>query len=137
MSEYEQGDTVSLEKILVHLEKAVKAEQGVTLTRLQSILSRLSRQLLGQFAASPDTIHSVAKWFPDRLVVSPDDRVYTSDEVRKTSTAKGHNPLEKQQHLSEGNAPYELLNVTGTVSKFLMLYGFVDLAHPHRISAFF
>ncbi|KAH6921869.1 hypothetical protein HPB50_005600 [Hyalomma asiaticum] len=137
MSEYEQGDTVSLEKILVHLEKAVKAEQGVTLTRLQGILSRLPRPLLGQFTASPDTIRSVAKSFPNRLVVSPDDRVYTSDEVRRTGTVKGHNPPEKQQHLGEGSAPYELLNVTGTVSKLLVLYGFVDLAHPHRVSVFF
>lgn len=34
-------------------------------------------------------------------------------------------------------APIELRNVTGKISKVLLLHGFVDLTHPLRPRAFF
>ncbi|KAL1442649.1 hypothetical protein MTO96_030682 [Rhipicephalus appendiculatus] len=70
--------------------------------------------------------------------VAAKDKVYTSAEVwEKDFGQKSREPAGKQQHLASGDPPGELHNVAGNVSKCLMLYGFVDLEPPHRVSVFF
>ncbi|XP_054924646.1 uncharacterized protein [Dermacentor andersoni] len=134
-----QDDDIVLCTILAHLKNAVRAEEGLPLSRLQGILSQLPPSVRGRFGATTETIRLVARLYPDTIVVGPDNRVYTSTQPRasaKNSAAKSRNPADEKRP-DTTDAPIELCNVTGTVSKLLMLYGFVDLVHPLRASVFF
>ncbi|KAL1483421.1 hypothetical protein MTO96_033206 [Rhipicephalus appendiculatus] len=138
MSGSGQDDLAALGRILAHLANAVKAEEGVHLSRLQGILSQLPRSALGPYSANSDTIRLIAKRFPDRIVVTTDSKVYTSAGIwEKHVGQKSSKPAGQQHHLAGGDPPAELRNVAGKVSKLLMLYGFVDLEPPHRVSVFF
>uniref|UniRef100_A0A224YAL2 Uncharacterized protein n=1 Tax=Rhipicephalus zambeziensis TaxID=60191 RepID=A0A224YAL2_9ACAR len=137
MSVSEQDDLAALGCILGHLFNAMKTEDGANLIRLQGILSQLPRSVLGPYSVYRDTIRLFAKRFPDRIVAAK-DKVYTSAGLWKKLFGKKHRkPAGQQQHLASGDAPGELHNVAGKVSKLLMLYGFIDLEPPHRVSIFF
>ncbi|XP_075525431.1 uncharacterized protein LOC142557457 isoform X2 [Dermacentor variabilis] len=134
-----QDDDIALCTILAHLNNAVRADEGLPISRLQGILSQLPPSVRGRFGATTETIRLVARLYPGTIVVGPDNRVYTSTQPRasaKNSAAKSRNPADEKRP-DTTDAPIELCNVTGTVSKLLMLYGFVDLTHPLRASVFF
>ncbi|XP_065280991.1 uncharacterized protein [Dermacentor albipictus] len=134
-----QDDDIALCTILAHLNNAVRADEGLPLSRLQGILSQLPPSVRGRFGATTETIRLVARLYPGTIVVGQDNRVYTATQPRasvKNSAAKSCNPADEKRP-GTTDAPSELCNVTGTVSKLLMLYGFVDLTHPLRASVFF
>lgn len=124
-------DDTALGHISAHLNNAVRADEGVPLSRLQEILSQLPPSVRGRFGATIETIRWVARRYPGTIVVGSDSRVYMSAKPRassKNNEAKSSNSTE---------APIELRNATGTISKVLPCYGFVDLSHPLRDSVFF
>ncbi|XP_075543674.1 uncharacterized protein LOC142578200 isoform X1 [Dermacentor variabilis] len=124
---------------LEHLNDAMTADKGVPLSRLQGILSQLPPSIRGRFGAKTETIRLVARHFPSKIVVGSDNRVYTSTlplASTRNSEAKSHSPADKK-HLDVTYGPIQLCNVTGTISKLLMLYGFVNLVHPLRASVSF
>ncbi|KAL1434662.1 hypothetical protein MTO96_011479 [Rhipicephalus appendiculatus] len=137
MSVSEQDDLAALGRILGHLFKAVKAEEGVNLSRLQGILSQLPRSLLGPYSANRDTIWLFAKQFPDHIVVAKDKVCTSAGLWEKHFGQKSRKPAGKPQHLASGDPLTEFHIVAGNVSKSLMLYGFVDFEPPHRVSVFF
>ncbi|XP_075729410.1 uncharacterized protein LOC119164919 [Rhipicephalus microplus] len=137
MSFSDHDDLAALGHILAHLVKAVKAEEGVDLSRLRGVLSQLPRSVLGPYNANEDTIKLIAKQFPDSIVVVQ-DKVYTLEGLgEKQFRLKSCKPAEKQQQLASGDPPAELNNVAGSISKLLMLYGFVCLEPPYCVSVFF
>ncbi|KAL1426609.1 hypothetical protein MTO96_018084 [Rhipicephalus appendiculatus] len=137
MSVSEQDDLAALSRMLGHLFNAIKAEEGVNLSRLQGILSQLPRSVLGPYSANQDTIRLIAKRFPDRIVVTKDKVHMSAGLWEKHFGQKSREPAVKQQHLTSVDPPGELHNIAGKVSKLLMLYGFVDWEPPHRVSVFF
>ncbi|KAL1434661.1 hypothetical protein MTO96_011478 [Rhipicephalus appendiculatus] len=134
----EQDDLAALGRILGHLFKAVKAEEGVNLSRLQGILSQLPRSVLGPYSANQDTIYGCSRSGSPIALLRPRDKVYTSAGVwEKHFGQKSRKPAGKQQHLASADPPAEFHIVAGKVSKSLMLYGSVDFEPPHRVSVFF
>uniref|UniRef100_A0A224YDP6 Uncharacterized protein n=1 Tax=Rhipicephalus zambeziensis TaxID=60191 RepID=A0A224YDP6_9ACAR len=137
MSVSEQDDLAALGCILGHLFNAMKTEDGANLIRLQGILSQLPRSVLGPYSVYRDTMRLFAKQFPYRIVLAK-DKVYTSAGLwEKHFGQQSREPAPQQHHLTSGDPPAEVHNVAGKVSKLLMLYGFVDLEPPHRVSIFF
>ncbi|KAH7974402.1 hypothetical protein HPB49_015035 [Dermacentor silvarum] len=124
-------DDTALGHISEHLNNAVRADEGVSLSRLQGILSQLPPSLRGRFGPTIETIRLVAGRFPGTIVVGSDSRVYMSAQPRASSKNN------ETKSANSTDAPIELRNVTGKITKVLPYYGFVDLSHPLRDSVFF
>ncbi|XP_037554559.1 uncharacterized protein LOC119431163 isoform X1 [Dermacentor silvarum] len=95
-----QDDDTALSRILAHLKRAVRANEGVPLARLQGILSQLPPSVRGRYGATVETIRLVARQFPGTIVVGSDNRVYTSAGPRtfaKNNAAVIHKPPGKKQ----------------------------------------
>ncbi|XP_054924754.1 uncharacterized protein [Dermacentor andersoni] len=95
-----QDDDTALNRILAHLNNAVRAGEGMPLARLQGILSQLPPSVRGRFGATFETIRLVARQFPGTIVVSSDDRVYTCagpHASAKNDAATSHKPPDKKR----------------------------------------
>lgn len=126
----------ALRAILLHLKNAVERNEGISLARLQGMLSQLPPKARGNFSASTATIRLVARKFPGTIFVGEDGNVYSCTHSGGPCTTT---KLRKQASGGEEDEIIELCNVNGTV-QFLAssnIYGFIMVNYPIKANVFF
>lgn len=124
----------ALKAILVYLKNAVEKNEGIPLTKLQGVLSRLPPKARGNFSASPATIRLVTRKFPGTIFVDADDKVYSCVHLDEPSTAELSRPTSGRE-----DEIIELCNVHGTVQYLAPsnIYGFIMVNYPVKANVFF